>query len=288
VAKPSGKINQREREVCSRVRLIREQIKWSQPNFAKAIGATVDRLANIEYGRTPLQYDLALNICRTFDIRPGWLASGKEPMRPNHLILWNAREQREFREKDLLTKVFDIAPGDFPRQSDLPQFCYRIRPGMIGPDYDFRKTLISFITQICNSTSFKDVTDSANFALEADSAVEKVLRKYRAKGKAIKLNQAQTFLQSSERPVFISEVMLDKGGPANEIAIVSDITSLADLLKELRKLTKVRGMKAELAKQCQVSRQAVNQWLDETSKPSAEAVFAALKWVIGKRKHEPK
>lgn len=83
-----------------------------------------------------------------------------------------------------------------------------------------------------------------------------------------------------------AEETLDKGGPPNDAALVTGITSLADLIKELRQLTKARGMKSQLAKECNVSRQAVNQWLAGDSKPSAEAVFAALKWVIGKRNHK--
>jgi transcriptional regulator with XRE-family HTH domain len=57
------------------------------------------------------------------------------------------------------------------------------------------------------------------------------------------------------------------------------ITSLSELVKKLRLLTKPRGMKADLAKNCNVSRQAVDQWLAESSSPSAEAVFAAIEWV---------
>jgi transcriptional regulator with XRE-family HTH domain len=56
------------------------------------------------------------------------------------------------------------------------------------------------------------------------------------------------------------------------------INSLPKLIGKLKKLTKVRGQKAALAKKFNVSRQAVDQWLSGDAKPSAETTFALLNW----------
>ena len=75
-------MNEREREICSRVKLFREQIKWPQSAFAYEVGMTRDQLASIEYGRTPLRYSTAFMICQVFDVSMDWLASGKGAVQP--------------------------------------------------------------------------------------------------------------------------------------------------------------------------------------------------------------
>ena len=67
--------------------------------------------------------------------------------------------------------------------------------------------------------------------------------------------------------------MVDKGG------VKRKFSSLSDLMVALRERTKLRGQKAALARELKISRQAVDQWLDGTAKPSAEATFALLNWV---------
>lgn len=58
-----------------------------------------------------------------------------------------------------------------------------------------------------------------------------------------------------------------------------EISSLADLMNAIRKRTAERGQKAALARELNVSRQAVDQWLAGNAKPSAETTFALLTWV---------
>jgi transcriptional regulator with XRE-family HTH domain len=78
------------------------------------------------------------------------------------------------------------------------------------------------------------------------------------------------------------KVSLDIAPAFSQSAGVKEIRSLSELLNQVRRLTAARGRKAELAKALDVSRQAVDQWLSEATKPSAETTFALLAWV---RKH---
>lgn len=80
--KPSGKVTEREKEICGRVKQFREQIKWPQPAFAYELGITRDQLASIEYGRTPLRYPVAYQMCLMFDVSEVWLATGNGQVSP--------------------------------------------------------------------------------------------------------------------------------------------------------------------------------------------------------------
>lgn len=85
--KKSGLMNNREREICARVKSLRESLGFSQPVFAKHLGLTLDQIASIEYGRNPLRWALGDWICRRFDVNPRWLAEGREPRSFYVLIL---------------------------------------------------------------------------------------------------------------------------------------------------------------------------------------------------------
>lgn len=85
MAKPNrktGKLPQREIDICERVREVRIFLKWDQPAFAKELDVSRERLASYEYARAPVRYWLARKLCMCFGINQRWLALGKLPMRP--------------------------------------------------------------------------------------------------------------------------------------------------------------------------------------------------------------
>ena len=65
-----------ERDICARVKTVRESINWSQAAFAEQLGITRDQLASIECGRTPLRYDIAWRLRQSFGISLRWLDEG--------------------------------------------------------------------------------------------------------------------------------------------------------------------------------------------------------------------
>jgi len=79
--KKSGLVTSREKEIGRRVQISRESINWPQPAFAAELDISRDRLASIEYGRTPLRYPVAYRLCTLFDISPDWLANGTGEMK---------------------------------------------------------------------------------------------------------------------------------------------------------------------------------------------------------------
>ena len=76
------RIAKREREICARLRTFRLSLKWSQPNFAQELKITRDRLANYEYGRTPIPYGVAKHVCESFRVNQAWLATGEGEVQP--------------------------------------------------------------------------------------------------------------------------------------------------------------------------------------------------------------
>lgn len=83
----------------------------------------------------------------------------------------------------------------------------------------------------------------------------------------------QAILSKSQLLLDISFGLMDSCGVKREIG------SLSELMNALRERTKDRGRKAALARELNVSRQAVDQWLAGNAKPSAETTFALLNWV---------
>lgn len=69
-------MNDYERAICARLKLVRESLWWSQSAFAKHLGISRDKLHAVESGHTPLRYDIAWELRRRFGISLRWLEEG--------------------------------------------------------------------------------------------------------------------------------------------------------------------------------------------------------------------
>jgi transcriptional regulator with XRE-family HTH domain len=81
VPKISGLINEHERQIAGRIRRVREAAFLSQPEFAKALDETLNRIASLEYGRTPLTVSVADKIADSFGVNLHWLKTGEGKMK---------------------------------------------------------------------------------------------------------------------------------------------------------------------------------------------------------------
>src|SRR5580658_868816 len=104
--KISGLVTAREKEVARRVQQAREHINWPQPAFAAELDISRDRLASVEYARTPLRFMDGYRICMVFDINPEWLANGTGEMRSN-LLTPDLPLPEGFPARSMFTKVYD-------------------------------------------------------------------------------------------------------------------------------------------------------------------------------------
>lgn len=73
----------RERAICRRLKQFREQIRWPQSDFAHELGITRDKLASMEYERSPLTYGIGYRICAMFDVNAEWLSTGQGVVSPS-------------------------------------------------------------------------------------------------------------------------------------------------------------------------------------------------------------
>lgn len=80
--KISGLITEKERQIAARVRQVRYSKQLSQPEFSRVLFETTNRMASIEYARTPLTVGVADKICGKFDVSLIWLAHGRGSMKP--------------------------------------------------------------------------------------------------------------------------------------------------------------------------------------------------------------
>lgn len=85
-------------KVCQRVADLRKQAGLSQSDLADLSRLTRSQVANIETGRTNLQFRPGWNICKALDINQWFMATGKAPQRPFHNF--NPDEVTGYRIKD--------------------------------------------------------------------------------------------------------------------------------------------------------------------------------------------
>ena len=72
---------EREKAICQRAAEVRRDTHLSRVAFARRLGIDSTTFANYEYGRVPLPYRVAVQLCSEFLINPRWLADGIAPKR---------------------------------------------------------------------------------------------------------------------------------------------------------------------------------------------------------------
>lgn len=72
-----NQLSKREIDICRRLKNARERIGKTQEACAREVGIERTTLANLELGRAPVRYEVALRFCRNLIINEEWLATGK-------------------------------------------------------------------------------------------------------------------------------------------------------------------------------------------------------------------
>lgn len=275
----------RERAICSRIKNIREQLKWSKTDFASELGISRAKLVSIESWHTPLRYDLAVKISRFFDVQTKWLATGNGEMRPWINLLWTAEQRQMFNENDLLTKVYDFAPGVF---EPFPESWNRKPLTQPHSNFNFWNAVDSDVAHYCYSIKFHDVGASWDFAWKIGAFLKKLSKRCVASGKATRVTR-----DSKWAPAIISQFEakkdLTKGSEFRNISGDMKLPrTMEQLLAEVRRLTEPAGMKAALAKYLVVPQARVSEWLAGKYKPSGQVTLKLALWVSERRERQPK
>jgi len=256
-----------EIEVARRLREIRSAMKLSRVAFAEEIGINVLRLASYDQGRVPLPYAVGRMVCRKFSISPAWLALGEGPMRQLFEIaplIVRDNERRSFLE--VFTK--DLAP----------QFTHRMSYLKIGFDQGTLEHLLARMPPVGSGYSELHLSALRNMIEGAIAQIPD------ASAYALHMIRAsQSFLKNLNQPT------VDNDGSIGSVRDVSKLDRpLQNLISRLKRLTKTRGAKAELAREFGVSNQAVDRWLSGKSAPSARLALALNEWAGPKQVIEKK
>lgn len=102
-----------------RIRLIREDLKWSRALFGEKLGISGDVVNNLERGRIEIKDDRIKLICSTYNINEHWLRTGEGKMK---LELTKNQEIASFlndvmsEADDSIKKRFALAFAKFDNQ----------------------------------------------------------------------------------------------------------------------------------------------------------------------------
>lgn len=277
-------MNDFERAICSRVKLFRELIKWSQPAFAKEIGISRDQLANIEYGRCPLRYALGTTICQVFGISGHWLVTGEGEKRGSQPALWVV----EFEPQAYFNSTFSEI---YLKQPDLFKSQHRVLEEYVKtetPGFDPEAWLMRNVYHWYHNNRFRSKIEAENFARGVSATAERILSMWQDDGMATKVKW------SADSFPFIPQNPLDKipaaiESSSNEIYrlhITSELrkvpsvkSEIQKLLERVRVLVSGKGMKAKLASTLDVPQSRLSEWLGGKCEPSGETTLRLLHWV---------
>jgi len=261
-------LEDREADICRRLREVRVRLKWKMPDFAQQIGITRDRLASYEYARAPVRYWLGRKVCEYFNINQRWLATGDLPWR-YYIDLHPAFEQ-QIKDEMLFSKAYENFLAK-PLETELSK---------IATAHDCRISELDHVE--------KGIRWPIGEPLEISQAYHGRLLRWALQKKPEEVQKAvyrklnAVLMEASmNSPNRESKPYVDNIKNSNMIADVSfKVPTWNELVTDLKRLTKNPGAKAQLAKDLSTSRQNVNKWLNGAGAPSAELTLSLLrKWV---------
>jgi len=165
--KISGLVTAREKEIARRVQQAREHINWPQPAFATEMDISRDRLASVEYARTPLRFMDGYRLCMVFDINPEWLANGTGEMR-SALVTPNLPSPEGFPAKSMFSQVYDDYTSG--KLASIPKKFSRLEQARqqedLVPNFDATAHVVRGLTDLLAKEKFRSPLIKQEFALE--------------------------------------------------------------------------------------------------------------------------
>jgi transcriptional regulator with XRE-family HTH domain len=276
-----------ERAICARVKTVRESIRWSQPAFAEQLGMSRDQLAGIEYGRTPLRYDIAWRLRTAFGISLLWL-EGDDCALPDSfehdnlpipsatglprraLLSDVARRFRSSKspalkargpEPEIRSEAGDeVAHRAFSAlvlKMKIDEWIARLPDGYVAPFRDqLWKAMESLMTTLPGDPD--DVV-----ARRMDDLMWEKIRMANARRVLVTKDSQRKMLTKTESSEILPPVK----------------SQLKNLLADLNRLTKESGKKTELADYLGAPLASVSRWLSGEREPGGETTLKMLRWV---------
>jgi transcriptional regulator with XRE-family HTH domain len=290
-------MNDWECAIGARVKIVREEIRWSQSAFAEQIGLTRNELASIEYGRTPLRYDIAWRLRWAFGISLQWLGEEEGSADGSMHDELPTPSGTGLPARALLSEVVkkfppgcsrglvaigsqtDVADAislevgqrwfhDMALKIHVEHWIARVPPGRVP---EFTEKLMRTAKEFMDSLPLEP-------GATIDSRAEQLMWERIRMANARRFIGMATFAKKDLQ--YVSDLVKYKG--VNSL--------LADLLVRLKRATAERGMKTELAHFLKVPLVSVSRWLSGEREPGGETTLRMLAWVAafeGQRKQGP-
>ena len=256
-------MNQHEREICARFKLIRETLKMPERNFAKILFVTRDQVAGVEYGRSPLRFGIASSLSRATGCNLHWLAEGTGPMKgsppnPDIMALISPRSLFSAAWKTTLKKA--LKPGE----------------KFFGPSWDGMDESLSVGGASALEYSQEEITGyfknlPPEFHWKFFDQITKACRDFEQMNRA-KIIQLNACASSGKNN--------DLTDAATYKKLKADMKKqLPSLLERLNQATKETGKMSALADYLKVPLASVSRWLSGKREPGGETTLKMLQWV---------
>jgi transcriptional regulator with XRE-family HTH domain len=202
MAKKSGLVTPREAEIGRRLQRAREHINWPQPAFAAELDISRDRLASVEYARTPLRYAAGYRLCVVFDINPAWLADGVGDMKSTQ-VLPDLPMPEGLPAKSMFSQIYDQATGAKPvsagKKASQRAVLKAQKANDLIPNFDATTHVIRGLTDLLAAEKFRSPLERQEFALEITGYARDLallLRRDKTRERAVAISLRQDGLSS--------------------------------------------------------------------------------------------
>lgn len=239
-------------DMAARLISARRFARLSQKDLGRRVGLSRAQLATIEQTRVPLRFWPGWKICRELNISQVWLMTGQGNMSP-------------FLDLDL--EGAEVTLGERELFRDICRFVLAHRLNVRAQE----------------THALVDAPKGASTGappLDNDMVAYKRNRILRLRDQADSLLREVDRLQREIEPAGISKLSVDTTLASGRLASVKpDIGYWEALVTKVRAKTSAPGAKAQLARDLNTTRQAVNKWLSGKGAPSAEITLRLLEWV---------
>lgn len=282
-----------DRDICARLRSVRDYLNFSQGAFAFQVGITREALASYEDARAPLRTAIALRICRQFIVSEKWLALGFVfPTDQNKKLSFGSFRSRLC--MDLLNSA--AITQETARIPFASAFC-----GDLAAQYELFLKEASWMPRIVLSPNDGvEIIKNALFFCQ-DHWLHMLDDEKRRRFAAGLIRAARILFYELNARIspglgeFENQLLkTDTAGKAwsKPIKLLTEITSSGNtpdvkaqwpLLKQrLQKATEATGKKSRLSEFLGVKLSNVSQWLTDhksAREPGAETALRMLKWL---------
>lgn len=261
--KPSGKMDEREKQICTRFKEARERSGISQKTLAHMLKVSLDRVKSLEYARTPLKSDTAIHMAKWTGCNLYWLAEGVGP------------HDGPLPGPDLIDQI--------PVRGLFSQFW----------DMQLKKTLTEGEMNFGQSWKGVKETLGAGGLSALDYSIEEIEGCFKNLSPGLHWSfysyvskACRDFEEMNrEKIVELNADCIERQKKADKYVVVKDNVkgvkdALPKLLERLKKTTNERGKKTALAKFLNVPLTSVSHWLSGIKEPGGETTLQMLRWIV--------